>query len=85
MENNLEPRKGISPHWIYGPIIAILLAAFPAYLRIAADKHYFTDVLTGAIIGSTIAYGVVRMQITANSTQYGDERRLQLQKVFVLQ
>lgn len=65
--------------------IAILLAAFPAYLRIAADKHYFTDVLTGAIIGSTIAYGVVRMQITAYSTQYGDERRLQLQKVFVLQ
>ena len=64
--------------------IAILLAALPGYLRIAADKHYFTDVLTGAIVGSAVAYGVTRMQLSANSTQYGDERRLQLQKVFVL-
>ena len=27
------------------------LAAVTGYLRIAADKHYFTDVLTGAGIG----------------------------------
>lgn len=63
---------------------SLLIAALPGYLRIAADKHYLTDVLTGAIVGSAIAYGITRMQLNTNSTQYGDEKRLQLQKVFVL-
>ena len=65
--------------------IALFIAAVPGYLRIAADKHYFTDVLTGALVGSGVAYGVTRMQLSANSIPNGDERRLQLQKVFVLQ
>ncbi len=65
--------------------LAVAVAALPGYLRIAADKHYFTDVLTGAIVGSTIAYGVVQLNMSANSVQYGDERRLVLQRVFVLQ
>jgi len=65
--------------------LALLIAAVPGYLRIAADKHYFTDVLTGALVGSGVAYGVTRMQLSANSIPNGDERRLQLQKVFVLQ
>ncbi len=30
------------------------LAAFVGYLRIAADKHYFTDVLSGALLGSAL-------------------------------
>lgn len=30
------------------------LAAATGYLRIAADKHYFTDVVTGAIIGTAV-------------------------------
>lgn len=30
------------------------LAAVTGYLRIAADRHYFTDVLTGAVIGSAV-------------------------------
>jgi membrane-associated phospholipid phosphatase len=30
------------------------LAAVTGYLRIAADRHYFTDVVTGAVIGSAI-------------------------------
>ena len=30
--------------------------AAPGYLRIAADKHYLSDVLTGALVGS--AFGV---------------------------
>ncbi|MFO1469716.1 MAG: phosphatase PAP2 family protein [Turneriella sp.] len=55
-----------------------------AICAFAADKHYLTDVLTGAIVGSAIAYGITRMQLNTNSVQYGDERRLQLQKVFVL-
>lgn len=66
-------------------IVATTLALLPGYLRIAADKHYFSDVLTGAIIGTGIAYGVTRLQLSSNSTQVGDERRLQLQRVFVLQ
>ena len=28
------------------------------YLRIAADKHYFSDVMTGAIVGSLVGVGV---------------------------
>jgi membrane-associated phospholipid phosphatase len=30
------------------------LAAVTGYLRIAADKHYFTDVMTGAILGTAV-------------------------------
>lgn len=30
------------------------LAAVTGYLRIAADKHYFTDVVTGMVIGSAV-------------------------------
>lgn len=68
---------------VYG--VATTLALIPGYLRIAADKHYFSDVIIGAIIGTGIAYGVTRLQLGSNSTQVGDERRLQLQRVFVLQ
>lgn len=64
---------------------ALLVAGLPGYLRIAADKHYLTDVLVGALVGSGIAYGVTRMQLASNSTQVGDERRLQFQKVFLIQ
>jgi membrane-associated phospholipid phosphatase len=34
----------------------LLLASLVGYFRIAADKHYFTDVITGAIIGAAIGY-----------------------------
>ncbi|MDB4972965.1 MAG: hypothetical protein JWN48_1306 [Myxococcaceae bacterium] len=34
--------------------IGMPLAALTGYLRIAADKHYFTDVLTGALIGTAV-------------------------------
>lgn len=30
------------------------LAAASGYLRLAADKHYFTDVMTGALIGTAV-------------------------------
>lgn len=64
--------------------VALSMAALPGYLRIAADKHYLTDVLVGAIVGAGIAYGVTQTQLSANSVQHGDERRLQLQRVFLL-
>ena len=33
-------------------------AATVGYLRIAADQHYFTDVLVGAAAGSAIGFAV---------------------------
>jgi hypothetical protein len=41
----------------YAPVVwgvGVPLAAFTGYLSIAADRHYFTDVLTGALVGSAI-------------------------------
>jgi hypothetical protein len=38
--------------WIWG--VGVPLAALTGYLRIAADRHYFTDVLTGALVGSAV-------------------------------
>jgi len=34
------------------------LAVSTAYLRLAADRHYFTDVLAGAAVGTTVGVGV---------------------------
>jgi membrane-associated phospholipid phosphatase len=36
----------------------LTLATTGAYLRIAADRHYATDVLTGAIVGSAVGFAV---------------------------
>lgn len=36
--------------------VGLPIAAFTGYLRIAADKHYLSDVLTGALMGS--AFGI---------------------------
>ncbi|MDB4986911.1 MAG: hypothetical protein JWN04_2089 [Myxococcaceae bacterium] len=38
--------------WVWA--IGMPLAALTGYFRIAADKHYFTDVLTGALVGSAV-------------------------------
>jgi membrane-associated phospholipid phosphatase len=43
--------------WVLG--IGLPAAAGVGALRIAADKHYLTDVLTGALVGSGIAFLVV--------------------------
>ncbi|MBQ9242270.1 MAG: phosphatase PAP2 family protein [Proteobacteria bacterium] len=42
--------------YIWG--IGMPLALFVAYTRVAAQKHYFTDVLIGAVIGSAIGFAV---------------------------
>lgn len=42
--------------WIWGAGLA--MAAATGYLRIAADKHYFTDVMTGALVGSGVGLAV---------------------------
>ncbi len=38
--------------WIWG--IGMPVAAATGYFRIAADRHYLTDVLTGALLGSAV-------------------------------
>lgn len=47
------------------------MAASVAYLRIAADKHYFSDVVTGAVAGTIIGIGVPLLfhsAVTSSST-----------------
>jgi membrane-associated phospholipid phosphatase len=45
-----------SAPWIWSA--SLPLAAFTGYLRIAADKHYFTDVVVGALLGAAIGAAV---------------------------
>ena len=40
--------------WATGMTMAVSVG----YLRIAADKHYFSDVMTGAVVGSVIGIGI---------------------------
>jgi membrane-associated phospholipid phosphatase len=42
-------------------LIGFPVAALTGYLRIAGDKHYMSDVLTGAAVGSAIGYMVPRL------------------------
>lgn len=42
--------------WIWGTGLAI--ATTTGYLRIAADKHYITDVIAGAVAGSAFGFGI---------------------------
>lgn len=43
--------------WVPG----FLLAATTGYLRLACDRHYFTDVLAGTVIGTAVGIGVPRL------------------------
>jgi membrane-associated phospholipid phosphatase len=45
--------------WIWGSGLA--LATTVGYLRIAADRHWLTDVATGAVVGSAIGVAVPRL------------------------
>lgn len=36
----------------------LVLASATGYLRIAADRHYFTDVVTGAVVGAAVGFAV---------------------------
>ncbi len=40
--------------WISGGVLALAIS----YLRMAANRHYFTDVMTGAVLGSGIGIAV---------------------------
>jgi membrane-associated phospholipid phosphatase len=38
--------------------VGMSLAVLTGYLRIAADKHHFTDVVSGAVVGSAIGFAL---------------------------
>jgi len=42
--------------YVWGAGMAV--AAFTGYLRLAADKHYASDVLVGALVGSLVGWAV---------------------------
>lgn len=42
--------------WVLG--VGLAAAGFTAYLRMAADKHYLSDVLVGAAVGSLVGWAV---------------------------
>jgi membrane-associated phospholipid phosphatase len=49
--------RGYESAWVAWAV-GLPLAAGVGYLRIAADKHYLTDVLTGAAVGAAFGWGV---------------------------
>ncbi|HVO29196.1 MAG TPA: phosphatase PAP2 family protein [bacterium] len=49
--------RGYKHAWAVWPV-GLTAAAAVGYLRIGADKHYFTDVATGAVLGSAIGVGM---------------------------
>lgn len=49
--------RGYKHAWLVWPIGGVL-AGTVGYLRIGADKHWFTDVATGAVMGGAIGVGM---------------------------
>jgi membrane-associated phospholipid phosphatase len=45
--------------WVW--VTGLTFATATAYLRIAADRHYLTDVLAGAAIGAAVGWAVPRL------------------------
>ncbi len=48
-------------HYKWAPLIwavGMSVATFSGYLRIAADQHYLSDVIVGAVVGSAIGAGL---------------------------
>ncbi len=62
--------------WKYA-VPAYMGASFVGYSRVYADKHYTSDVLAGAVIGTlssfyfTTSYKGLNISPTANNGQYG--------------
>jgi membrane-associated phospholipid phosphatase len=54
-----ELRGYRSAPWVWGA--GMTLAATTGYLRIAADRHYLTDVLVGAAVGTALGVALPRL------------------------
>lgn len=48
--------------------VAFSLAGFEGALRIAAGKHYPSDVIVGALVGTGISYGILQMHRSENKS-----------------
>lgn len=46
--------------------LAFSLAGFESVLRVAAGKHYPTDILIGALVGTGVSYGVLTLHKNRN-------------------
>ena len=55
-----SPYKGIMRASAYS------LATLESVLRVAAGKHYFTDVLVGALVGTGVSIGIIEMHRDRN-------------------
>jgi membrane-associated phospholipid phosphatase len=45
--------------WVWAT--GLTFAAATSYLRVAADRHYLTDVLAGAAVGAAVGWGIPRL------------------------
>jgi len=52
-------RGDAGKEWVW--VTGLTFATATAYLRVAADRHYLTDVLTGAAIGAAVGWTVPRL------------------------
>ncbi|ABS28546.1 phosphatase PAP2 family protein [Anaeromyxobacter sp. Fw109-5] len=59
-----------SAPWIWG--VGMALASGVAYFRVAADRHYLTDVLTGAVIGTAVGVAAPRLLHPRERSGAGD-------------
>ena len=72
----LQDKYHSNSGWLWGSTLT--LAALTGYLRIAADRHYMSDVLTGAVIGTLTAYLITKNQ----KRNYFESRKSKLNVLF---
>ncbi len=84
MRLNWEPDEYRVGRWV-SPIVSFGWASFVGLSRIHADKHYFTDVLAGAIVGTAIAelfYSLAYDRDGTNSSRSGSGLQLSVKFTF---
>lgn len=64
------------PGWPVMYVVGLVGATAVCYLRVAADKHWLTDVLAGAAVGSTVGVGVPLLHRAGE--KQGGERSVRL-------
>ena len=84
MQQNWKPDEYRVGRWV-SPIVSFGWASFVGFSRIHADKHYFTDVLAGAILGTAIAelyYSLAYDSDDTNSPRSGNGLQLSVKFTF---
>ena len=60
---------------------AITTASLVGYFRIRAGKHYVSDVIAGALVGSAIGYGIPALHRTSDSEKLSSDLALPLFRI----